>query len=140
MARSSQVAKIGRECRAELSKMLSEVMLVAAESCEANCPVKTGHLVSNFVLTTGAPFNAIAGSPESVSYAEQQAGKAKIAAFDVGRDGKIFLRNNVDYLHFLPGFVTESLQAGVRVAPRGSKGRVRKLLKSMARVSFKQGA
>lgn len=139
MARSAQTARIGRAMRETLSKQLADVMLTAADAVEANCPIATGHLISNFVLTVRTPFTGVDGSPEAVSYAAQDAGRAAVLNYDVGRDGKIYLRNNVEYLQYLPPFVTEALQAGVAAMPRGRKTATRKMLKQMARDVFKKG-
>lgn len=138
--RTSSPAVIGREMRAALSQMLKDVLLTAADSVEAVCPVDTGHLLSNFVFSTGKPFTGIAGSRDSVSHAEQDAGREKILAYDVGRDGKIYYTNNVEYLKYQTPFVTEALMTGVAAAPHGHKTRARKALKAMARASFKAGA
>lgn len=140
MARSQRTAKIGRECRAALSKMLSEVMLNAADSVESSSPVKTGHLLSNFILSTGSPHVGVEGTPDTVSYAAQDSGRDRVLKYDVGRDGRIYFTNHVEYLKYLPPFVTEAMQRAVSVAPRGQKTRVRAALKSMARAAFKKGA
>jgi len=140
MPRSDQTARIGRAIRAKLSKQLSEVMLTAADAVEAACPVKTGHLVSNFILTVRAPFVGVEGSPEDVTYAAQDAGRETVLKYDVGKDGPIYFRNNVEYLKYLPPFVTEALQAGVAAMPHGRKTATRKMLKTMARAMFKRSA
>lgn len=139
MARSSQVAKIGREMREAASKMMSDVMLAAADGVETACPVKTGHLVSNFILTTGAPYVGVAGSPEDVSYAAQDAGREKVLDYDIGRDGKIYLSNNVEYLRSQPPFVTEAMTAAAAAAPRGRRAGVRRALKAMAKSALRRG-
>lgn len=138
--RTGSPAAIGREMRAALSDMLKNVMLTAGDAVEANCPIQTGHLLSNFVFSTGKPFTGIAGTRELVSYSEQDAGRERILAYDVGRDGKIYYSNSVEYLKYQTPFVTQSLLAGVAAAPRGHKTRARKALKAMARASFKAGA
>lgn len=140
MARSSQVARIGREMREQLSRTLSNVMLAAADSVESACPVRTGHLLSNFILSTGRPHSGVEGSPEAVSTAAQSAGRDKVRNYDVGRDGRIYFTNHVEYLKHLPPFVTEALMAAVRAAPRGSRSRARAALKGIARSSFRRGA
>ena len=139
MARSAQSARIGRSLREKLSKQLADVMLTAADACEAHCPISTGHLVSNFILTVRTPFTGVDGSPEAVSYAAQDAGREAVLAYDVGKDGKIYLRNNVEYLKYQPPFLTEALQAGVAAMPHGRKTATRKMLKQMARDIFKKG-
>lgn len=148
MPRDPQTAKIGRAMREKLSQMLSDVMIAAADSVTRATPVDTGHAMSNWILSTGAPYAAVAGSRESVSFSEQAAGIAKVQRYDIGRDGKIYLRNNVHYLQYLDrghsqqaprGFVTIALQQGVRLAPHGSKGRVRTLLRAMAKQAYRKG-
>lgn len=138
--RSGAVAAIGQDMRAAISDTLKEVMLTAADALEANSPIDTGHLVSNWILSVGRPFTGVAGSRQSVTYAAQDAGREKVLAYDVGRDGRIYISNNVPYLQYQRPFVTESLMAGAAAAPRGMKTRVRKMLKNIARSSFRKGA
>jgi hypothetical protein len=148
VARDPQTAKIGRAMREKLSQMLSDVMIAAADSVTRATPVDTGHAMSNWILSTGSPYAGIAGSRESVSFSEQAAGVAKIQRYDIGRDGKIYLKNNVDYMRFLAGgssqqatrgWITIALQQGARLAPRGSKGRVRTLLRAMSKQAYRKG-
>lgn len=138
-SRGGGTAAIGREARAELSQVLRDVMLAAADAVEANCPVRTGHLLSNFILATGSPHSGVVGSPESVSYAAQDAGRARVLEYDVGRDGRVYYTNEVDYLKYQTPFVTDSLMAGVAAAPRGMKTRARAALKAMAKTAFRGG-
>lgn len=138
--RTDSPAAIGKEIRAALSATLRDVMLTAADAVEAACPVDTGHLVSNFILSTGSPHRGVEGSRESVSYAAQDAGREKVLAYDVGRDGKIYYTNSVDYLQYQGPFVTQALMSGVQAAPRGQKTSARAALKALARASFKRGA
>lgn len=138
--RTSSPAAIGREMRAALSETMKNVMLTAGDAVEAASPIQTGHLLSNFIFSTGRPFTGIAGSRDAVSYIEQDAGRERILAYDVGRDGKIYYTNNVEYLKYQTPFVTEALMRGVSAAPHGYKTRARKALKAMARASFKAGA
>ncbi len=138
--RTDSPAAIGREIRAQLSETLASVMLTAADAVEANTPIQTGHLVSNWILSTGRPYQGVAGSRESVSYGAQDVGREKVLAYDVGRDGRIYLGNNVPYLTHVAGFVTESLMSAVAAAPRSQRAQARKMLKSMARSALKRGA
>lgn len=138
--RTSSPAVIGREMRQALSGVLSTVMLTAADAVEANCPIRTGHLLSNFILSTKSPHRGVEGSPENVSYAAQDAGRAKVLEYDVGRDGKIYLTNHVEYLRYQAPFVTQSLLSAVAAAPRGMQGRARAALKGIAKSSFRRGA
>lgn len=138
--RTGSPAVIGQEIRAQLSATLSGVMLTAADAVEAACPIRTGHLLSNFILSTGSPHQGVVGSPEAVSYTAQDAGREKVLAYDVGRDGKIYLTNHVDYLRFQRPFVTEALMGAVQAAPRGQRTRARAALKAIAKASFKRGA
>jgi hypothetical protein len=134
------VEGIGKSMRAALSETLRNVMLTAADAVEAACPIRTGHLLSNFILSTGSPHQGVVGSPEAVDYSAQDAGREKILAYEVGRDGKIYITNHVEYLKYQRPFVTEALMSGAAAAPRGMRGRARKALKAMARASFKRGA
>lgn len=138
--RTSSPAVIGKEMREALSDTLKNVMLTAADAVEASCPIRTGHLLSNFILSTGRPHRGVEGSPESVSYAAQDAGRAKVLTYDVGKDGRIYFTNHVEYLKYQRPFVTQALMSAVAAAPRGSKQRARAALKAIARSSFRRGA
>ena len=140
-------ASIGREIRADISKTLRDVCLLAADNLANATPVDTGHASTNWILSTGSPYNGIAGSRESVSVAEQEQGIADLQDYDVVRDGPIYLRNNVLYLKYLDagwsqqadaGFVGASFQAAARRAPRGRKTAVRKMLRSMSREAYRK--
>lgn len=120
-------------------------MLLAADNVTNATPVDTGHAASNWVLSVGAPFTGIDGSREAVRTDAQDAGIARIEQYDVGRDGTIFLRNNVLYLQYLdrgwsqqapPGFVAAALQSATRVARHGRKTAVRRVLRAMARAAY----
>lgn len=126
--RTSSPAVIGREMRAALSATLRDVMLTAADAVEAGCPIRTGHLLSNFILSTGSPHTGVEGSPESVSYGAQDAGRAKVLAYDVGRDGKIYLSNHVEYLKYQTPFIGQALAAGAKAAPPEMRGRAREMV------------
>jgi hypothetical protein len=128
--RTSSPAVIGREMRAALSATLRDVMLTAADAVEAGCPIRTGHLLSNFILSTGSPHTGVEGSPESVSYGAQDAGRAKVLAYDVGRDGKIYLTNHVDYLRYQRPFVAEALAMGAAAAPPAQRAAAKSMVKT----------
>jgi hypothetical protein len=128
--RTSSPAAIGREMRAALSATLRDVMLTAADAVEAGCPIRTGHLLSNFILSTGSPHQGVEGSPEAVTYAAQDAGRAKVLSYDVGRDGKIYITNHVDYLRYQRPFVAEALAAGAQAAPAHQRASARAMVKA----------
>lgn len=143
-----RVSKIGRELRADLSKTLRDVMLLAADNVTNATPVDTTNAANNWILSTGTPYNGVDGSRVNPSNQAQTAGIAKILDYDVGRDGPIYLRNNVLYLQYLDqgwsqqadaGFVAAAFQAAARRAPRGTKTRVRKMLRGMARGAYQKG-
>jgi len=140
MARSAPVAKIGRELREKLSRALSDVMLSGADAVEADSPIQTGHLLSNFILSTGRPHVGVVGSPEQVDYSAQDAGRIRVLEYDVARDGKIYFTNHVEYLKYLPPFITQALMKALQSAPHGMKTRARSMLKSLARTAFRRGA
>lgn len=138
--RAPGASGFAQEARAALSALTSEVMLSAADAVEAACPIRTGHLLSNFILATGTPHTGVEGSPESVSYSAQDTGRAKVLEYDAKRDGKIYLTNHVDYLKYQRPFVTEAMVSAASAAPRGKNIRARSALRSMARAAFKRGA
>jgi len=138
-------AAVGRELREFLSNLMRDVMLLAADNVTNSTPVDTGHAASNWVLSTGSPYAGIDGSRAAVSTAAQEAGIERIQHYDIGRDGPIFLRNNVLYIQFLdqgwsqqapPNYVALALQAAARRAPRGRKQSVRRVLRDMSRSAY----
>lgn len=141
-------ASIGKQLREELSKTLSDVMISAAERVTLATPVDTTNAANNWILTVGAPFGGVDGSRESPSHAMQDAGIDRIARYDVGQDGPIYLRNNVLYLQFLDrgwssqaeaGFVARALNSAAAVAPRGRRASARKILKRMSKSAYVRG-
>lgn len=138
-------AQIGRDIRADLSRVLRDVMLLAADAVTNATPVDTHHAESNWVLSTRQPYMGVDGSRSAVSWAAQNAGIAALQTYDIGRDGKIYLRNNVLYLEFLDQgwsqqapahFVAMAFQSAARRAPRGRKTAVRKMLRDMSRAAY----
>jgi hypothetical protein len=148
-------AAIGRELREFLSTTSRDVMLLAANNVTNSTPVSTdegshvgGHAASNWILSTGSPYGGIDGSPGHPSWSAQEAGIQKLQGYDIGRDGPIFLRNNVLYLQFLdrgwsqqapPGFVATAFSSAVRIAPHGRKQAVRRVLREMAKAAYVKG-
>lgn len=147
--RTGSPAAIGREMRAALSTMLSDVMTAAAQAVTEATPIDTGHAQSNWILSTGAPYAGVDGSRENVSEAAQIHGLEKMAAYDVGRDGRIYLTNHVPYMPDLadgsspqqpePGWITEALLSASAKAPRGKKTGVRKALRAMGKAALRGG-
>jgi hypothetical protein len=147
--RGGAVGAIAREMRAEISAMLAEVMTAAANAVAEATPIDTGHAQSNWILSTGRPFTGVDGSREAVSEAAQVYGLEKIAKYDAGRDGRIFLTNNVKYMPDLadgsspqqpePGWITKALLTASAVAPKGRRGNIRKALRAMGKAALRQG-
>lgn len=140
-------ASIGKQIRAELSKTIRDVMLLVVDNLQNSTPVDTGHAGSNWVATFGTPYSGVDGSREAVSYAAQDAGIARLQNYDVGRHGKVFIRNNVPYVPYLDqghsqqapaGFVRAAILAALRRASRGRKSAVRKMLNQMARTAIRR--
>lgn len=138
-------SKIGRELRAHLSKVTSDVMLTVTQNLINATPVATEHALSNWVPSVGAPYTQVDGSPDSVSYAAQDAGIARLKSYDAGRDGSVHVRNNVLYLPFLDrgsspqasaGWVSRAILAGVSGAPGGRRAAVSRVLRNMARAAY----
>ena len=138
-------ATIARELRADLSKTIRDVMLLAADNVTNATPVDTGNAANNWVLSTGSPFAGVDGSRESPSHVAQDEGIAKLQNYDVGRDGKVYLKNNVLYLQFLdaghsqqadPGFVAAAFAGAARRAQHGRKRAAAKMLRNMSRTAY----
>lgn len=141
-------ASIGKAIRADLSRVLRDVMLLAADNVTNATPVDTTHAATNWVLSVKSPYMGIDGSRDAPSDAAQQAGIARLQTYDIGRDGRIFLRNNVLYLQWLdkgwsqqapPGFVAAALLDATRRAPHGRKQATRRVLRAMARSAYRKG-
>lgn len=143
------VAAVGRDMRRALSEMLAGVMTAAAEAVTDATPVDTGHAQSMWVLSTGSPFVGVEGSRENVSYAAQVYGLEQMAKYDVGRDGRIYLTNNVEYMTDLaegsspqqpePGWITKALLTASSKAPKGRRAVVRKALRAMGKSALRGG-
>jgi hypothetical protein len=148
VAKGKTAAQIGREIRAALSKTVAETMTMANHALIAANPVATTHSRNNWILSKGRPHKTVDGSRESPSDAMQQAGLTEAMSFDVGRDRKMFLTNNVDYVEFLDkgsspqaeaGYVARAFADGVAAAPRGRKTATRKMLAGLARTAYVRG-
>ncbi len=140
-------AQVGKDLRADLSRVIRDVILLAADNVTNATPVDTGHAANNWVISTGSPYNGIDGSRAAPSRAAQERGIADIMDYDIGVDGPVYIRNNVLYVQFLdrghsqqaePGFVAAALEAAARRAPRGRKQAARKMLKNMSRAAYRK--
>jgi hypothetical protein len=145
---SAKAKRIGDEIRQAISKTLRDVMLLAEQNVSTSTPVDTGHAMSNWILSVGSPHSGVDGSRADVSFTAQARGRARVQTFDVGRDKRIYLRNNVPYVQYLDrgssqqapaGFVARAMAAALRKAPYGRKGAVRKMLRAMAKTAYKKG-
>lgn len=139
---------IGRAIRDKISKVVRDVMNLATLNVIAATPVDTGHAASNWIISYGAPYTAIVGSRIAVDTTVRDSALATLQEYDVGRDGVVYLRNNVPYLKFLDGgssqqapanFIAIALMGGARLAPHGMKGRVQKLLRRVSQGAYKRG-
>lgn len=68
---------------------------------EGGTPVDTGWARANWIPSIGVPRSATAGSPESVSTAEQDLGVAAVAAGYRLEQGSVHVTNNVPYIQKL---------------------------------------
>lgn len=141
-------AAIGRELRAHLSKTIADSMITGTLSVIAATPVDTENAANNWMLTTGAPYEGVDGSRESPSSSVRDALIEKMRDYDVVRDGKVFLRNNVFYLQFLDdgwsqqapaGFVALAFANGARRAAISRRPAVHKMMASMSRHAYLKG-
>jgi hypothetical protein len=120
---------IGAKMRAALGKQSSNVMLGMYSAILAACPVRTGHLLNNFILSTGVPNRS-----EVDGSAVQAAGLADVESYDVAKDGaKLYLTNNVEYLRHVRPFIAEALAGAPPAARRSSAFR------AVGRAAHRQG-
>lgn len=142
-------ASIGRAMRKELSAVVGGVMLRALDNVINSTPVDTTHASNNWIASTGSPSSMIDGSRENPSHALEDQGREALVNYDVGRDGAVYLRNNVSYVKYLdegwsqqadPDFIETALQAAASGAPYGRKGSVRKMLRGLARQAITRRA
>ncbi len=143
-----KASAIGKEIRAELSRTLSSVRVAACEAVVAATPVDCGLAADNWILAVGSPHRGVIGAHEATSPSAQDAGISRIEKYDVGKDGKIFLTNDVDYMQHLDqgsspqapaGFVADAFASAIRSAPQGKKTAVRQMLKGMAKHAYRKG-
>jgi hypothetical protein len=131
-------AKIGRQIREAISKTIGDVMTRATENLRDATPKDTTHASKNWIPSTGTPYVGVDGSQEAPSDAAQEAGLAALKTYDVARDGKVFIVNNVDYIEYLDdkgeaeGFVAGALHAAAEAAPAERRDASRRLLTGMA--------
>ena len=100
---------------------------VTSNLIETN-PVDTGWSRSNWIPSVGSSTKAPVGSKQSVSPAAQAAGLARMRTYDLKRDGKVFITNNVPYIVRLnegssrqapAGFVQRAIRKAITVDLRG---------------------
>ena len=134
-------ASIGRELRAHLSKTISDALRFATMALRDSTPVDTTNAANNWMITTGRAYEGVDGSRQDPSHAVQDALLARMADYDVGRDGKVFIRNNVLYVQYLddgwssqapPGYVAIVFTNAAEGAPTERRAAVAKMLRSMA--------
>lgn len=138
-------ASIGRAIRADISKTVGEALVIACVELAASTPVDTTNAANNWILSTGSPFVGVDGSRENPSHAAQDAGIQRMRRYDVGRDGKVFLGNQVFYLQFLddgwsqqapPGFVAMVLAGASRRASTERRSAVQRMLHGMSHHAY----
>lgn len=148
MARHPATAKIGRAIRENISHVVSNVMLLAEDNLKNATPIDTKNAANNWILTLRRPYTGVDGSREQPSDTAQRAGEAAVRNYDVGRDGKVYLRNNVFYMKYLnrgssqqapAGFVEACFMAAARRTPYGSRTAVKKMLHGMAASAYRMG-
>ncbi len=141
-------SSIGREIRSDISKTIGRAMILLTEDLRNATPVDTTNAASNWIPTTGAAFEGVDGSREEPSHAAQDAGIEKLRSYDVVRDGKVFIKNNVLYLQYLdagwsqhapPGFVAMVFNGAAQRATGTRGAAVKKMIRGMARHAFLKG-
>lgn len=88
-------------------------------------PIDTGHAQSNWIPTIGAPYNAVVGSKEDVSYGTQESQLARVAA----TGDKNILRSGISVSNVVP--YIERLNAGY--SPQAGAGYVERTIAGVVR-------
>lgn len=141
-------AQIGREIRAALSATIRDVATAAMDALIQTTPVDTGNARNNWIASFGAPHTGTDGSRLSPSSSMQEASIQRLQRYDVGRDGPVYIRNNVIYVQYLDqgrssqapaGFVAKALLSAVARAPWGRRQQARKMMRRMARTAYLRG-
>lgn len=110
---------------AKLRKVVADVVkrvgfAVHAELTTAN-PVDTGWSRANWIVSIGAPFEGVVGTPERVSQGAQVVGQGQLLVYDT-KKGDVWISNNVPYIQALneghspqapAGWIEESIKSGV---------------------------
>ena len=94
----AQVRSVMAALERAAERVIIKVTLdVTSNLIEAN-PVDTGWSRANWIPSVGSPTKDPAGSKQAVSTAAQAAGLARMRTYDLHRDGKVFITNNVPYI------------------------------------------
>ncbi len=138
-------AAIGRELRAHLSKTIYDALRRATAALRDSTPVDTTNAANNWMITTRAPYEGVDGSRAEPSHSVQDALLAEMADYDVVRDGKVFIRNNVLYVQYLddgwsdqapPGYVWTVFSNAADGATGERRAAVAKMLRGMAEHAY----
>jgi hypothetical protein len=107
--------------RKETMKSFRKVVISAQQNLVIATPKDTSWASSNWIISTGRPFQGLAGSKENVSLAEATSSQSSVANWDPFK-GPVFITNNVPYIGLLnagfspqarPGFVQEAVRRAV---------------------------
>lgn len=124
----SEARRVANEGRDFVSKLVTEIMLnvefgLTSPPSRGGTPRETGFHASNWVGSIREPFTEVVGSPEAVSFAAQQRGRAELNRFDMKRDRRAYLSNNApnivklndgDSTQAPKGFVQKNIVRGIR--------------------------
>lgn len=90
-------------------------------------PVDTGWARANWVVSIGAPFQGVAGSPGAVTTGPQADGTARLLVYSLTQSPLIWITNNVPYIRKLneghskqapANFVERAIDQGVAAVVR----------------------
>lgn len=121
----SQSDRIAAKLTATVEKAAKALVLAITANLIAATPVDTGWARANWIPSIGDPVSAVAGSRESVSPADQQAGQAQVLSYKLAA-GTLWVANNVPYVRFLNYGTSAQAPAGfVEVAIAQALSKVR---------------
>lgn len=120
---ANQFGRHGPRIINQAENIVKRLTLDVTSNLIVDTPVDTGWARANWVPSIGNSVNVPAGTRESVTVGDQQAGIATVAVTYTLSQGRVFITNNVPYIETLnegssrqaPAmFVQRAIQRGVR--------------------------
>jgi len=118
----TNAAALQLDIEQEIAKVVADVPAEVTKLLYWATPVDTTFARSNWVPSIGQPYTGLAGSKESPSLAEQDAGLAALRGYRLTQ-GNLYVANNIDYMEALdvdghspqasPGFVGATIERAI---------------------------